>query len=193
MQVCAGLHIWRPISCRCGSWWSHRWACYKATSVSWHIIGNISTALQCIRHGKAVQKVGTRAGAGPAGLSAALAIRAAMPAVAITVLERARAMHPNGGNIGLIAGPLFKAFRAIGPNVEQAVLDASLVRHTMITCDKDGSNRKEMKNVNARNASWYDLQQALLSQLPEGIVQLGHGVQEVRACAHVEAAYAGDT
>ena len=118
------------------------------------------------------------AGAGPAGLTAALAIRAAVPGVKVTVLERAREMHPNGGNIGLVAGTLWKALRAIGPNVEQAVMDASLKRHTMITCAKDGSKRVP-REVDARNVSWFDLQQALLSQLPDGIVKLKSAAQEV--------------
>jgi 2-polyprenyl-6-methoxyphenol hydroxylase-like FAD-dependent oxidoreductase len=119
------------------------------------------------------------AGAGPCGLTAALAIRKAAPHLTVQVLERAKEMKPCGGSIGIAFDNVWKAFDAIGENVTKAVRDASLQRTSFTTADMDGSNRNT-KDLPTQVVSWHDLQQALLSQLPDGTVLLNSAVKEVR-------------
>lgn len=119
------------------------------------------------------------AGAGPCGLACALAIKATNPGLTVRVLERSRQMRPCGGNIGISSANTMTALGAIGPGVLEAFKGARVHRPKLTTGNKDGGDRLT-REIEAYNVSWYDMQQALLSQLPEGTVQVASAVKTVR-------------
>jgi 2-polyprenyl-6-methoxyphenol hydroxylase-like FAD-dependent oxidoreductase len=119
------------------------------------------------------------AGAGPCGLTTALALLKACPDLKVKVLERAKAFRPSGGNIGFIQETYAKTLGAIDQSVLDAVIAVRMPRTTFVKADKLNQER-EVRDLTSYGVSWFDLQQALLSQLPEGIADLQSGVEQVR-------------
>jgi 2-polyprenyl-6-methoxyphenol hydroxylase-like FAD-dependent oxidoreductase len=118
------------------------------------------------------------AGAGPCGLTTALALRKACPELKIAVLERAKAFRPSGGNIGWLKGTLDKILGALGQEVADALESICMPRHVWTNADKTGQARKS-QDILSFAISWFDMQQMLLSHLPDGIVRLNSAVQTV--------------
>jgi len=121
-------------------------------------------------------------GAGPGGLSAALAIKKASPTLSVRVYERARALRPSGGCIGISTPNAFDALGAMGSDVLSSVRAAGVDRRYFRTADMQG-NVLSQRLVPSTIISWFELQGALLACLPPDVMQLHSAAQEVRAAA----------
>lgn len=120
-------------------------------------------------------------GAGPGGLSAALALLGA--GLRVTVVERAPAMVPVGAGLTLFPNGL-RALDRIDPGLGAAIADAGRECRVVWIRDDLGALRDESRptlrerfGYGLVNLRWSDLTARLAARLPPGVLRLGVALQ----------------
>jgi len=102
----------------------------------------------------------------------------------VHVYERATALRPSGGSIGLSNQNAFRAFDALGDGVLDTVRGHGYERRSMTRTDHLG-NDPVVVHPPSTIIAWYELQKALLACLPnETMVTLACEVDRVRPSPH---------
>jgi len=126
-------------------------------------------------------------GAGPAGLSAAIAIRQALPGVSVEVFEKAARFQPAGSviNLGVNAMKVYRAMDPSGGLYEKLVAAKAPSTFAAVwTLEGHEARRLWLEELDQANVAqygltsqrmaWFDFQTALRSHLPDDCVHVDH-------------------
>lgn len=129
------------------------------------------------------------AGGGPAGLAAALAVRAALPGVSVKVFEAASENREHGAGVLMnING--WRALQSIAPAAVPILDEKARALVSMVWHDEAGNQLRKASPFDSeasmaqfgyaqKIASWYDIRNTLYDLLPPGAVEFSSKIEKM--------------